>query len=88
MFVDMLFKIVRGLIEQLLAYSGISKEITEGIYDDYFGVKKILEITIDNLDSHDIHVSNVLNVYNNNYIVKSVKRDYKKDEYEIIGWKI
>ena len=72
----------------LSGYQEYTKEITEGIYDDYFGVKKILEITIDNLDSHDIHVSNVLNVYNNNYIVKSVKRDYKKDEYEIIGWKI
>lgn len=72
----------------LSGYCDITKTITEAIYDDLIGMNKILEITIDNLESYDIHVSDIITVYSVDYIVKSVKRLFKQDEYKIIGWAI
>ena len=72
----------------LSGYCESTKTITEAIYDDLFGINQVLEITIDNLESHDIHVSDIITVYGVDYVVKSVKRLYKEDEYEIIGWAI
>ena len=78
-------------VRSLNVLSGNVKTFKEKItnyYGDFFEQKIGKRFIIDDLDKYNIELFNTIEVDSINYQVHSINKDYVRDEYNLIAWKV